>query len=500
MVEDIMTALKRSLRERNLRSLASAASAGGSESELVAAAQDAEAQYILGELYRLGKEVGQDFEKAAMWYRKSAEQGHAEAQVELGLMYSQGRGVAQDYAEGAAWTRRAADQGLSAAQFYMGLHCGGGHGIPLSWAEAAQWFRKAADQGHDWAQLWLGYLCRDGLDGGQPDDEEAVRWFGMAGEAGNADAQFHLGQMYVLGRGVTKDPRQAAEWYRRAADQGHEDAQKALGLVSASLPPRRGLDKVAGMHDLKALLRREVVDYVRNPERHRRYGLALPNGILLYGPPGCGKTYIARLLAEELGHHFVEITPGDIASPYVHDSVKQIRAVFDEAAMQAPSVMFIDEFEAFVPPRGALGGHQHHKAEEVNEFLTLLNGCSEKKILVGAATNLPENIDPAVLRTGRLDKLIYVGPPDAEARRDMLALHLENRPVAAGLDLVSLADETKYYSASDIKYLVDQAARHAMENDQDISHESFASASARVRGSITPEIEEQYRSIEQRGS
>ena len=297
-----------------------------------------------------------------------------------------------------------------------------------------------------------------------------------------------------------QDASQAAEWYRRAADQGHDGAQEALGQVSTSLPPRRGLDKVAGMQSLKALLRREVVDYVRNPERHRRYGLALPNGILLYGPPGCGKPYIARLLAEELGHHFVEITPGDTASPYIHDTVKQIRTAFDNAAKQAPAVMFIDEFEAFVPPRGTLGGEQHYKAEEVNEFLALLNGCSERRILVIAATNLPQNIDPAVRRTGRLDKLFYVGPPDTEARREMLALHLENRPVAPTLDLGSLAEELRCYSASDIKFLVDQAARHAMDSDQDISRESFASAMAGVRASITPEIEEQYRTIEQRGA
>lgn len=260
-----------------------------------------------------------------------------------------------------------------------------------------------------------------------------------------------------------------------------------------------GLNKVAGMHALKELLRREVVAPIRNPEPYRRYGLSIPNGILLYGPPGCGKTYIARQLAEELGHYLIEIIPSELASPYIHHSVSKIRQSFDAAAEHSPVIMFIDEFEALVPARGDLGGHQQYKAEEVNEFLAQLNGCAEKKIFVIAATNQPEMIDPAVRRTGRLDKLVYVGPPDAEARREMLALHLEGRPVEADLDLGALAEALEGYSASDIRFLVDEAARDALKKAQDISQESFRSVMERVPPSVTPEIEAQYRSIEQRG-
>jgi AAA+ superfamily predicted ATPase len=269
--------------------------------------------------------------------------------------------------------------------------------------------------------------------------------------------------------------------------------------TSPSSVTGKGLDKVAGMHVLKDLLRREVVAPVRNPEPFRKYGLSIPNGILLYGPPGCGKTYIARQLAEELGHYFVEIIPSELASPYIHGSVIKIRDLFDTAAEHAPAVVFIDEFEALVPSRESLGGFQDYKSSEVNEFLAHLNACSEKNIFVIAATNQPEKIDSAVRRTGRLDKLIYVGPPDEEARKEMLALHLEGRPLAKDFDLEALAKIAEFYSASDLRFLVDEAARYALSRNEEITHESFRSGMARVQPSITPKTEVRYQSVQQRG-
>src|ERR1700744_2669760 len=189
---------------------------------------------------------------------------------------------------------------------------------------------------------------------------------------------------------------------------GEEIAINDNDTAANASPAGQGLDKVAGMHALKKLLLDEVVEPVRHPEPYRQYGLSIPNGVLLYGPPGCGKTYIARHLAEELGHYFVEVIPSELASPFIHQSVIRIREMFDLAAEHAPAVVFIDEFEALVPARDDMGGDKKYKSEEVNEFLAHLNKCSERNIFVIAATNQPEKIDAAVRRTGRLDKLIYV--------------------------------------------------------------------------------------------
>jgi transitional endoplasmic reticulum ATPase len=286
---------------------------------------------------------------------------------------------------------------------------------------------------------------------------------------------------------------------RYEPDNMSERSASSRPSTSPSSLTGNGLDKVAGMHILKDLLRREVVAPVRNPEPFRKYGLSIPNGILLYGPPGCGKTYIARQLAEELGHYFVEIIPSELASPFIHGSVIKIRDLFDTAAEHAPAVVFIDEFEALVPSRETLGGHQEYKSSEVNEFLAHLNSCAEKNIFVIAATNQPEKIDAAVRRTGRLDKLIYVGPPDEEARREMLTLHLEGRPLGKSLGLGALAKATEFYSASDLRFLVDEAARYALTRNEDIIQESFRAAMLKVQPSIRPESEARYQSIEQRG-
>jgi transitional endoplasmic reticulum ATPase len=152
-----------------------------------------------------------------------------------------------------------------------------------------------------------------------------------------------------------------------------------------------------------------------------------------------------------------------------------------------------------MPSRAELGGWQQHKSEEVNEFLAHLNGCAEKRILVVAATNEPQKIDRAVLRTGRLDKHIYVGSPDAEARAEMLSFHLAGRPIEAGINVSEVAAGLEGYSASDIKFLADEAAREAMDRGVPISAKLIEQARGRVPASVASQDEKRYKSFGTRG-
>ena len=178
----------------------------------------------------------------------------------------------------------------------------------------------------------------------------------------------------------------------------------------------------------------------------------------MYGPPGCGKTFIARKIAEKLGFNFVEVKPGDLASIYVHGTQEMIKEVFEKAAENAPSVLFFDELDAFAPKRQTA---QHHYSTEVNEFLVRLNNCSEQGILVIGATNFADRLDEAVLRPGRMDQHYYVGLPDFAARAELFKQHLQGRPCAR-LDWNQLAKCSDGYSAADVALLTTQAARFAL--------------------------------------
>jgi len=242
---------------------------------------------------------------------------------------------------------------------------------------------------------------------------------------------------------------------------------------------------VAGMREVRALLERDVILPLREPDLYRRYRLGLPNGVLLYGPPGCGKTFLARKLAGILGFTFMEISPGDLASIYVHGGQQKIREMFAKARQDAPTILFLDEIDALVSHRDRVG---HHYASEVNEFLAQLNDCAKDRVLVVGATNLPALIDPAVLRPGRFDKHIYVGPPDLEARVHLLQLYLGDRPQTP-IEHVAIAAECEELTPAEIRLLVDEGARLALQERRKITEEDLRRLAIKQRTEHAPRPE-----------
>lgn len=256
----------------------------------------------------------------------------------------------------------------------------------------------------------------------------------------------------------------------------------------------KGFSAIAGMQELKDTIKLDVIDALNEKERYAEYGLTIPNGMLLYGPPGCGKTFFAERMAEEIGFSFYQLKPSDIQSKFVNQTQEQIKDIFDEARENAPSIIFIDELDAVVPNRDN-SSVNHMNTSAVNEFLAQMNNCGEDGIFIIGATNRPNSIDPAILRAGRLDKVIYLPPPDFEARELMFKLYLDKRPREIGLDYSEFAKATENYVSSDIKFLCDESSRTALKLKSRISKEILLETIKKNKPSISLKELNSYISI-----
>jgi len=228
-----------------------------------------------------------------------------------------------------------------------------------------------------------------------------------------------------------------------------------------------GFDAIAGMNELKAQLQLDVIDALHKPEEYAKYGVTIPNGMLLYGPPGCGKTFFAKHFAEEVGFNFMLATPSTLKSRFINATQENIAKMFEEAEKNAPTIIFIDEINELLPNRDS-DAHEMAKSA-VNEMLAQMDRTGEKGIFIIGATNYPDMIDPAMLRAGRLDKKFYLPPPDFEARKAMFEMYLKNRPLDFGMDYEKLSTLTVNYVSSDIEFLVNEASRLALKEKSRIT-------------------------------
>ena len=265
--------------------------------------------------------------------------------------------------------------------------------------------------------------------------------------------------------------------------------------VSSAIKKKgEGFAAVAGMEELKQQMYEEVIEPLHNPEEYHRYGVTIPNGMLLYGPPGCGKTFFAKHFAEEVGFNFMCITPATLKSRYVNATQENIAKMFKEAEENAPTVIFIDEMNELVPNRDDGNVHEMSRSA-VNEMLAQMDRTGEKSIFIIGATNYPNMIDPAILRAGRLDKKFYIGVPDTEARMALFRLYLEKRPYDFGLDYQLLADMTKNYVSADIQLIVNDASRCALRQHCKITMEILTFVITNIQPSLSANELNKYERI-----
>ena len=256
-----------------------------------------------------------------------------------------------------------------------------------------------------------------------------------------------------------------------------------------------GFADVAGMNEIKSIMQKKIINILKDPQKAERFKIQIPNGMLLYGPPGCGKSFIAEKFAEEAGYNYVFIKSSDLASIYVHGSQEKIGALFDEARKNAPTILNFDEFEALVPNRSKINNSS--ESGEVNEFLSQMNNCGKDHIFIIASSNRPDLIDPAILRKGRIDNVIYIPVPDKDARQGIFEIHMKDRPASDDIDYMHLAEMTENFVASDIAYIVNDAAFRVFEDDVEISQSLLEEVIKENTSSINSKDLDFYNNIRQ---
>ena len=275
---------------------------------------------------------------------------------------------------------------------------------------------------------------------------------------------------------------------------GDEDASPPGGFEADLQQAGVRLSDVAGMDQVKERLESAFLMPMRNPELRRLYGKSLRGGMLLYGPPGCGKTFIARAVAGELGARFYPVSLVDVLDMYIGESERKLRSIFDTARRNAPCVLFLDEVDAIGHKRTDLRGSGLRSV--VQALLAELDGAAEHNdgVFVLAATNHPWDVDSALRRPGRFDRTLLVLPPDDAARQAVLKLHLRSRPVES-VDLKALAKRTEGYSGADLAHVCETAAEHAMSDSvrtgqvRGIRQADLLAAISEVRPSTGPWLE-----------
>jgi len=278
--------------------------------------------------------------------------------------------------------------------------------------------------------------------------ERAVSQYKLALEIDPASADAELGQR--LGVGAPRDTSEVVDGrVRETWQESPAESERRLER------PKAGFESVGGMEALKEEIRLKIIYPLTHPEIYEAYGKAIGGGILMYGPPGCGKTHLARATAGEIKAGFMAIGINDVLDMWIGNSERNLHELFEQARQNTPCVLFFDEVDALGGRRSDL---QHSTGRQlINQFLAELDGVNttNEGVLILAATNAPWHLDPAFRRPGRFDRILFVPPPDADARASILRILCRGKPVSE-IDYDHLAKKTEHFSGADLKGVLDQ--------------------------------------------
>ncbi len=272
----------------------------------------------------------------------------------------------------------------------------------------------------------------------------------------------------------------------------------AMREVYIEVPTTRWSD-IGGLEESKQLLKESVEWPINNPSIFSRMGIKSPKGILLHGPPGCGKTLLARAVATESEANFISIKGPEVFSKWVGESEKAIREIFRKGRTAAPSVIFIDELDSIVPRRGVGYADSGVSQRVLSQLLTELDGLvSLQSVVVIGATNRPDIIDPALMRPGRFDRMIYVPAPEDKSRLQIFKIYTKDMPLTNDVDIEELTKRTKGYSGADIEAICREAGMNALRRnieEKKVKLEDFNKAIENSAPSITPQMEKWYQNV-----
>ncbi|MDI1496177.1 MAG: ATPase AAA [Cenarchaeum symbiont of Oopsacas minuta] len=258
--------------------------------------------------------------------------------------------------------------------------------------------------------------------------------------------------------------------------------------------PKIWWDDIGGLEDTKTSLTENIILAMRDPNKFHSMGIRPPRGALIYGPPGCGKSLVAKAMAAESGANMILVKGPEILSKWVGESEKAIREIFRKATTSAPCIIILDEIDSLAGIRQTEGGVQDGSSKPMlGQLLTEMEDITSNRVAVIGITNRPDILDPAMLRTGRLDLLLYVAPPDEKSRREIIKIITRNMPLANDVNFAEIAVSTQNYTGADLASLCREAGISAIRSKSKLVNSSdFASALKKTSPSITPEIEKWY--------